>query len=58
MTDTFNIYELQLGRAQAAKHLMLINGIYKENKVASRIRHTIMPDGKKIIYSKSFILIK
>ena len=58
MTDTFNIHKDHLGKAQAAKHIMLINGIYKENKVASKLRHTIMPDGKQIIYGKSFILIK
>lgn len=58
MTDTFNIHKDHLGKAQAAKHIMLINGIYKENKVASKLRHTIMPDGRIIIYSKSFILIR
>lgn len=58
MTDTFNIHVAHLGKAQAAKHIMLINGVYRENKVASNIRHTIMPDGCKIIYGKSFILIR
>ena len=48
MTTEFRIHIDQLGKAQAAKHMMLINGIEPFYKLAIGVKSTVYPNGFKI----------
>lgn len=56
MTDKFRIHQDHLGRAQAAKHLMLINGIKEVHSIANKTVRSTYPDGRINIYGFGFVI--
>lgn len=48
MTTDFIFHKEHMGKVQAIRHTMLMNGEFPNYKLAPALRHTVMPDGKII----------